>query len=169
MTAHSAHRPAFSRALDPLERACLFGAGLALTAIALTQAWQVFGRYVLNASPGWTEPVALVLMGLVVMLGSAIAVRRETHFRFSMLAEALPVSARRALIAVTRLIAAASGLMMLIFGSRLMLDDWGVAMAGAGIPLGLRFLPLALGGALILIFSLERLAGGGPKPEEGAH
>lgn len=162
-------RPAFSRALDPLERACLYGAGLALTAIALAQAYQVFGRYVLNASPGWTEPVALVLMGLVVMLGSAIAVRRENHFRFSMIAEAVPPAAGRALTIMTRIIAALTGLMMLLFGTRLMLDDWPVAMAGAGIPLGLRFLPLALGGLLILIFALERLAGGGPSTDGKAH
>jgi TRAP-type C4-dicarboxylate transport system permease small subunit len=89
-------RPRFSHALDRVERACLVGAAFALVAMALVQAWQVFGRYVLNASPGWTEPVALVLMSLSVMLGSAVAVRQEIHFSFAMLAESGPPARRAA-------------------------------------------------------------------------
>jgi TRAP-type C4-dicarboxylate transport system permease small subunit len=159
-------RPAFSRALDGVERASLFGAALALVAMALVQAWQVFGRYVLNASPGWTEPVALVLMSLAVMLGSAVAVRQEIHFSFAMLAESGPPARQAGLRLLARLVAAGCGLLMAIYGSRLLLDDWEVPMAGAGMPAGMRFLGLALGGALIFLFAAERIAGGGPAPAE---
>ena len=159
-------RPSFSRLLDKVEAACLAGAGVTLVSIALLQAWQVFGRYVLNASPGWTEPVALVLMGFVVMLGAAVAVRQESHFRFGMIAEGGSPARRAGLTLLSRLVAAGSGLLMAIHGTRLLLDDWAVPMAGAGVPSGLRFLGLALGGLLILIFALERILGGGPRPQE---
>ena len=159
-------RPSFSHALDRLESACLAGAGLTLVSIALLQAWQVFGRYVLNASPGWTEPVALILMGLTVMLGAAVAVRHESHFRFGMIAEGGTPARRAALTLMARVIAAACGLLMAVYGTQLMLDDWAVPMAGAGLPSGLRFLGLALGGLLIPIFAVERIVGGGPKPVE---
>ena len=159
-------RPSFSRILDRVEGACLAGAGVTLVSIALLQAWQVFGRYVLNASPGWTEPVALILMGLTVMLGAAVAVRHETHFRFGMIAEGGSPARRAALTLLARAIAAAGGFLMAFYGTRLMLDDWAVPMAGAGLPSGLRFLGLALGGFLILTFAAERIAGGGPKPQE---
>lgn len=162
----SGSRPAFSRALDSVERACLAGAAFALIAMALVQAWQVFGRYVLNASPGWSEPVALVLMSLAVMLGSAVAVRRETHFRFGMIAESGSLTRQTALRLLARGTAAAAGLLMVLHGGRLMLDDWDVPMAGAGLPSGIRFLGLALGGALILLFAAERIAGGGPEATE---
>jgi TRAP-type C4-dicarboxylate transport system permease small subunit len=155
-------RPGFSRALDHLETACLAVAALALVGMALLQAWQVFGRYVLNASPGWTEPVALVLMSLAVMLGAAVAVRHESHFRFGMIAESGSVARQAGLLLLARLVAAGCGLLMALHGTRLMLDDWDVAMAGAGLPAGMRFLGLALGGALILLFAGERIAGGGP-------
>ena len=159
-------RPSFSRALDKLEAASLAGAAITLVSIALLQGWQVFGRYVLNASPGWTEPVALILMGLTVMLGASVAVRHETHFRFGMIAEGGSPARRAGLLLLARVIAALCGLLMAIYGTRLMLDDWEVPMAGAGLPSGLRFLGLALGGLLILVFALERIAGGGPKPVE---
>ena len=51
-----------ARALDSLASLAMGLAGFALVAMALIQAWQVFARYVLNDSPGWTEPLALLLM-----------------------------------------------------------------------------------------------------------
>ena len=97
------------RALDGLASLALGLAGAALVAMALVQAWQVFARYVLNDSPGWTEPLALLLMSLAVMFGAAVAVRRETHFAFQSFRDAAPGPARWLLKSISRLIAAASG------------------------------------------------------------
>ena len=153
------------RPLDGLAGLILGLAGLALVAMALIQAWQVFARYVLNDSPGWTEPVALLLMSFVVMFGAAVGVRRETHFAFLNLREALPGPMQAALKAVSRLIAAAAGLGLMVMGGMLMIDDWPVPLAGAPLPSGLRFSALAVGGLLILIFALERLFTGDLPPE----
>ena len=57
------------RALDRLASLAMGLAGAALVGMALVQAWQVFARYVLNDSPGWTEPLALLLMSFAVMFG----------------------------------------------------------------------------------------------------
>ena len=38
-----------------------------------------------------------------------------------------------------------------------MLDAWDVPMAGASLPQGIAYAPMCLGGALILLFALERL------------
>ena len=52
---------ALGRALRPLARIAVVVAGVALVGMAAVEAWQVFARYVLNDSPSWTEPVALLL------------------------------------------------------------------------------------------------------------
>lgn len=153
------------RPLDGLSALILGLAGLALVAMALVQAWQVFARYVLNASPGWTEPVALLLMSFAVMFGAAVGVRRETHFAFLNLREALPGPMQVVLKSISRLIAAAAGFGLMAMGGMLMIDDWPVPMAGAPVPSGLRFAALAVGGLLILIFALERLFTGDLPPE----
>jgi TRAP-type C4-dicarboxylate transport system permease small subunit len=154
-------RPSWSRLIDPVETASMVGAALSLVVMALVQFWQVFARYVLNASPGWTEPVALVFMSVAVMLGAAVAVRQEIHFRFNMVAEGGSPQRQMILGQFARLIAALSGLLMAVMGGRLMVDDWSVQMAGAPLPLGIRFMGLTLGGVLMLLFALERMAGGG--------
>jgi TRAP-type C4-dicarboxylate transport system permease small subunit len=156
----SESRGGVTRALDGLSVVIMGLAGTALVAMALIQAWQVFARYVLNDSPGWTEPLALLLMSFAVMFGASVAVRRETHFAFQTFLHALPSGPQWVLKSVSRLIAAAAGAGLMLLGGTLMLDEWPVAMAGAPLPSGLKFAGLCVGGALILLFSIERLLTG---------
>lgn len=153
-------RGGVTRVLDGLSVLIMGLAGTALVAMALIQAWQVFARYVLNDSPGWTEPLALLLMSFAVMFGASVAVRRETHFAFQTFLHALPAKPQWALKSVSRLIAAASGAGLMVLGGSLMVDEWPVTMAGAPLPAGLKFAGLCVGGALILLFSIERLLTG---------
>ena len=148
------------RALDGLAVLVMALAGASLVGMALVQAWQVFARYVLNDSPGWTEPLALLLMSFAVMFGAAVAVRREAHFSFQTLLHAMPSPLQWLLKSVSRLIAAAAGAGLMLLGGALMIDDWSVTMAGAPLPSGLKFAGLCVGGALILLFALERLLTG---------
>ena len=153
-------RGGLTRALDGLSVAVMGLAGMALVAMALIQAWQVFARYVLNDSPGWTEPLALLLMSFAVMFGASVAVRRETHFAFQTVLHALPARPQWVLKSISRLIAVAAGAGLMWLGGSLMIDEWPVAMAGAPLPSGLKFAGLCVGGALILLFSIERLLTG---------
>lgn len=149
-----------NRLLDPLATAAIVIAGVSLVGMVIVQAWQVFARYVLNASPGWTEPVALVLMSISVMLGASVAVRREAHFAFNGLVQTAPQSVQRLLKTFSRLLILVAGLGLMAFGLQLTIDEWPVPLAGAGLPAGFRFIALAVGGFLIALFAFERLATG---------
>jgi TRAP-type C4-dicarboxylate transport system permease small subunit len=146
--------------LDQLEWLALVLAGASLVAVVVVQAWQVFARYVLNDSPSWTEPLALVFIANTAMLGAAVGTRRETHFGFPLLADSAPPLIRAICRALARLAMIVLGAGLSVFGAILMTNSWDVAMAGAGLPAGLRFLPVAAGGALIAVFGVERLAAG---------
>ncbi len=76
--------------LDVLARAAVTIASAALVGMAIVEGWQVFARYVLNDSPSWTEPVALLLMSTVMMLGAAVGTRNDAHFGFFIAVEAAP-------------------------------------------------------------------------------
>jgi len=146
--------------LDWLETASLVIAGVSLVAVVAVQAWQVFARYVLNDSPSWTEPMALVLIAITAMFGAAVGARRETHFGFPLLADAAPPFIRGACRAVSRLAMAGLGAGLSWYGWVLTIDAWNVPMAGAPLPTGLRFLPVAIGGIVLAVFALERLVRG---------
>lgn len=142
--------------LDRLSALTLGLAACALLAMAGVQAWQVWARYVLNDSPGWTEPVALLLMNTAMMCGAAVAIRGDQHFGFTLLIDALSPAWRRRMRMLSTLIMAAIGALLAHGGLQLLRDDWDVAMAGAPLPEGLRYLPLCAGGLLMALFALER-------------
>ncbi len=149
-----------TRAFDALARTAIAIAALSLCALVLVLAWQVFGRYALNDSPGWTEPVALTLMSVSALFGAAGAVRSETHFSFPTLVEKSPPPVRAALKMLSRLISLAFGAALAFYGGFLMFDSWAVPMAGAPLPEGVSYVGLCLGGGLIALFSMERLFSG---------
>jgi TRAP-type C4-dicarboxylate transport system permease small subunit len=156
---------ALAGAFSALAKAAIAIAATSLCVLVLVLAWQVIGRYALNDSPGWTEPVALILMSVAALFGAAVAVRRESHFNFPTLVESAPAPLRVALKALARLIALGFGAALAFYGGYLMLDSWDIPMAGAPAPEGLSYIGVCLGGALIALFALERLIAGDPEKE----
>jgi TRAP-type C4-dicarboxylate transport system permease small subunit len=144
-------------ALSRVADAALAFASVALFAMALVEAWQVFARYVLNDSPSWTEPVALLLMSTTMMLGAAVGVRGNRHFGFFVLVENVPARFGKVLRLIAGLVALGVGLMLAVWSAQMLLDAWGYPIAGAPLPQGVVFLPMCVGGALIALFALERL------------
>lgn len=140
-------------------------AGISLCGLVVVLGWQVFGRYVLNASPSWTEPMALTLMSVVALFGAALGVRAETHFNFPTLVDSAPRPIHVVLKSLARLIGIVFGLALAGFGAFLVQDAWSTPMAGAPMPEGVSYLGLTAGGALIALFAFERLISGDPAKE----
>jgi TRAP-type C4-dicarboxylate transport system permease small subunit len=128
-----------------------------LIAMALVEGWQVFARYVLNDSPSWTEPVALLFMSAAMMFGAAVGVRADAHFGFFLALHVMPPRVRRVVQTVARLVVIGIGAVLAWWGGVLMADGWSVPMAAAPLPQGLVFLPICVGGALIALFAIEKL------------
>ena len=146
--------------LRPVATAALAVACGALVALAVVEGWQVVARYVLGSPAAWTEPVALLLVKIAFMLGAAVGVRQETHFRFA-LGAAAAGRWRHAIESLGRLVTAAIGIVFAGWASSVMLATWELKAPGAPLPVGLNFAPFAIGGALIALFAFERLRGGG--------
>ncbi len=65
--------------------------------LALTVFYQFFTRYVLADSAAWTEEIARYLLIVVTFVGSAMAVRRNSHIHVEFLYRWLPARVGRAL------------------------------------------------------------------------
>lgn len=168
----SPHDPHHDRRIGGLQRSCdrlaaiaVALAGAALLGLVAVQGWQVFARYALNDSPSWTEPLTLLLLATAMAMGAAAGVHEQRHFRFHLLAQGLPPRIRRWSDALTALVIAAIGAVLAVWGARLLVDGLDVRMAGAPLPQSIAFLPLALGGALMVLFALARLWRGVPHGE----
>lgn len=132
-------------------------AAAGLVAMTAIIGWQVFGRYVLNSSPSWSEQAALVLMIWYVSLAAAAGVREGFHIRIVALENAVSQKKRRVMQIASNGVVAACGVAMLIWGGELVLRTWTHTIPSLGIPRGLAYAGLPISGLLIFVFSLERI------------
>lgn len=142
--------------LGRISKLALWISGAGLVVMTCFVGWQVFGRYVLNQSPSWTEPASLLLMSWFILLGSAVGVREGVHLGFETALHHAPRPLRRLMLGVTEVLVIGFGACMSYYGAQLAMETWDANMAGLSIPQGMDYLPLAFGGALIAIFSLEK-------------
>lgn len=160
MSEASQHSPfvvRMAKSLDAIALVCRIVTGVALVVLTVIFGWLVFGRYVLNATPTWVEQAALLLVMLIAFLGAAVGVHENTHLSVSILRSAVPNWMRTVFVIVTDLLMAGFGGLMWWYGAQLTLFKWGSLIPLIQVPEGLRSLPLTVGGALILLFSIGHL------------
>ncbi|KAF1013282.1 MAG: hypothetical protein GAK31_03431 [Stenotrophomonas maltophilia] len=126
----------------------------ALLWLVVVQGWQVFARYVINDSPSWTEPVTL-LLSTSMSLGAACGVHTRRHFGFFLLAAYMGPGLRRAVDVLGQLVIAALGLALAGWSWQLLHDGLHIKTAGAALPQSISYLPLAVGGAMMVLFALN--------------
>lgn len=133
-------------------------ANLGLVVMTVIVAWQVFARYVLNASPAWAEQAALLLMIWYVLLAAAAGVREGFHIRITVFADALPPRPRRLAAVLVHVAVGGFGAAMIWWGIELAAATWQHVIPTLNLPRGVAYIPLPLAGLLMLLFSLEHIA-----------
>lgn len=131
------------------------GAGLVLMTLII--AWQVFARYVLNASPAWAEQAALLLMIWYVIFAAAAGVREGFHIRIGVFANAFPGKVKRVIDIAAQAVVGLFGIAMVIWGTELTIATWAHVIPTLNLPRGMAYLPMPLAGLLIAGFALEHI------------
>jgi TRAP-type C4-dicarboxylate transport system permease small subunit len=150
-------REGLARVTRLCARGCTALAMAALVALTVVIAWQVFARSVMNASPSWSEPLALLLMGTCVLLGAAVGVREGFHLGLTMISSSLPAPLERACRLLSSLLVALFGVLMAVNAASLVEYTAAHIIPGLGIPRAVSYLPFVLCGALICLFAAERV------------
>lgn len=133
---------------------------IALTVIV---GWQVFARYVLNDSPSWSEPLAMLLLLYAVLLGAAIGVRQDFHLGLRWLYQKLDPRFQRLADRLTLLVICGFGAGMVAYGFQMSTQTWSYVIPGLPISMGAQYIALVAGGAAIAVFALEALLGLGDR------
>jgi TRAP-type C4-dicarboxylate transport system permease small subunit len=140
-----------------LSRVSIALSALGLVAMTAIIAWQVFGRFVLNESPAWSEQAALVLMVWYVTIAAAVGVREGFHIRLTALVDSTPPKMRRSLNVISHLVVFLFGIALAIWGWELVQRTWAHAIPSLPVPRGFAYLPLPIAGGLIALFSFEHI------------
>lgn len=147
----------YTRLCAALSRWSLRAAVLGLVALIVCVQWQVLGRYLLNDSPTWTEPVALLLVLYITALAVAVGVRDAGHLGMESIVGLLPRAAQRLAQALIHLCVTAFAVLMAAAGWEWLTLKWGEPKPLLGVPEGLDYLPLVISGALVVLFCIEHL------------
>jgi len=132
---------------------CVMG----LLLIVAVVSWQVFGRYVLNASPTWAENLALVLILYVTLVGAAVGVRDAGHLGMESLLVLVPEHVRHKLEIAIHVLVGAFGVAMVWNGWILGSSVASYKLANIGLSEAVRYVPLVLSGTMVVLFSIEHV------------
>src|SRR3546814_20871617 len=86
--------------------------------MSLTVGWQVWGRYVLNETPISAEPLSLIFMLYLCLLGAAVGVREGYHMGMLVVLELLPPLGRRISETVSLVLVGGFALGMIWYGGQ---------------------------------------------------
>ena len=133
-----------------IARLCLAGLGLVVV-------YGVVMRYAFNNAPPYVEQLALLLVISVSMFGAACVAHDAGHIGLDSVVNRLPPAVRHT---IARLVA----LSTLVFSIVILYGAWEMAKSThdnliptLGISEAWRYLPLIIAGALIALFSIDRL------------
>ncbi|MEZ2128012.1 MULTISPECIES: TRAP transporter small permease [unclassified Sinorhizobium] len=146
-----------TRFLNIVSRTALWLAGIGLVLMTAFIAYQVFMRYVMNNSPSWTDAAATMLMTWFIFLGAAVGVRERYHLGFDVLLLVVDIRTRAVMRTISDLVVFAFGFGMVFYGVQLVVGTWNTTIPALELPGGVTYLPVVCGGALICLFTLERL------------
>jgi TRAP-type C4-dicarboxylate transport system permease small subunit len=153
----------FRAGMEALYRFCVATAGTALVLISLVIPWGVYTRYVLNRAAAWPEPMAILLTVILTFVGAAACYRVDAHMRVSVLVRLLPPGPRHLVEQLAEALVALLSLFMMIWGIGLVHTTWHQSVAEfPALSVGVTYLPIPIGGAIILLFVVERVLIGPP-------
>jgi TRAP-type C4-dicarboxylate transport system permease small subunit len=159
----------YRKLMDALYLVCIAVAGSALVLISAVIPWAVFTRYVLNSAASWPEPTAVLLTIVVTFIGAAACYRRQLHMNVSFFVQMFPAPLRRLTELLAELLVATMALFMVIYGEKLVAATWYNTIADfPSLSVGVTYLPIPVGGAILLLFVIERVIFGMPPDPEAA-
>jgi TRAP-type C4-dicarboxylate transport system permease small subunit len=148
----------YIRAMDAIHGACLFIAGVCLVVITIIIPYGVFCRYVLNSAASWPEPMAVLLMIVLSFLSAVVCYREYLHIGVGLLPGLLNGRIKTGLGWLIELCMLGTNIFMLWYGIRLVQATWHQSIAEFPLlSVGVAYLPIPIGGAITVLFVLERL------------
>ncbi|MEN9619051.1 MAG: hypothetical protein RL406_1288 [Pseudomonadota bacterium] len=147
----------YTRFCAALARLCLkVGVGGLVLLIAAVL-YQVIGRYVLNDTPTWAESGAVLLVLYVTMLGMAVGVRDAGHIGLESLLVLAPDAVRLKMELLIHVLVLGFGVVMAYNCAVLAQSVWDYKIPTLGLSEAFKYVPPAMAGVLIALFSIEHI------------
>jgi len=148
------------RWLDRAERLITAATAVIMIILSALICWQVFSRYVLNASPFWIEEMSVIALMWIGLLGAAGCVWTDSHMSLEMVVKRLPETLRVWLRAATDILIGVFAFFLCERGIFLVQRTMSGTLSSLPIAVGYTYLALPIAGGLIIVFAATRAVSG---------
>src|SRR5471032_2638148 len=162
------------RAFDVLEMILMIVCGLALFGFSLSVCADIVTRTI--GHPWlWLQEVTSTIFIYGIMIGAAVATRRNDHLYLTAFAESMHSAPRVVAEVVIRLVVLAVALCLIYFGYINFLRGFGSFRLPSNTPIASLYAAIPIAGALISLFTIEQIVNGcrngfdHPEPVEPEH
>lgn len=119
----------------------------------------VFFRYVVGRALSWTEEVGTLSLVWLTFISGAVGVHRGAHFAIHLFVERLGPAGRRAASALAALLIMLLGVLLVVYGWRLVQSNAGAQTPALGLNLGILYASAVVGGLLMACYAVPLLLG----------
>lgn len=129
--------------------------GTLLVLMCVTGVVKVASRYLFASPLAWPEELATLLFAWLVFIGASLALKQHEHFAIELFVELLPRCIQKWIELVQRICLAVFCLLLIGYGTNLVVQSWPVKTPLLGISRSWIYLSVVVGGVLMLIRTLQ--------------
>lgn len=130
---------------------------LLMAALVVMAGWQVWGRYIMNNSPTWTEQATLLALLYITLPLAAVGIRENFHLAVEIIPDMMGPKALLWQERFVLLCLGFFGFYMMTAGYELTTKTWAQTLPLIGVSRGYTYLPLVISGVMTLAFVVEKL------------
>ena len=116
-------------------------------------------RFVMNSSVSWSEELPAHVLAMLTFVGAAYLTRTSEHLGFDAVVRILPPGVKRAVMAGNLILMAGFGALLAYYGGIAAASFGSRMLISVDLPMALFRYAMPVGGALIALISVTRLAG----------
>lgn len=124
--------------------------------------WLIISRQFLDHAPSWVEEISLVMIIWFGLIGATIGVRERYHLRMELFFKMFPRPVRIAVAYLVDLMILGFGVLLIVGGLPQVMLTMDQTLPATKLPGAIRYMPLPITGALIVMYGLRNLLARGP-------
>lgn len=142
---------AIMKVSDVMNKIINFLCVVLLTVQTLSILVMVFGRYLFNSVPKWTEQLALFCMIWFAMFSIALSIRDDSHVKMEVIDNLVSQEVLMGFKVFGMLCNIVFGLVMVVYGAKLSILTWPTLLSALRISTGMQYFSAVAGGLFIII------------------
>ncbi|QCX32893.1 TRAP transporter small permease [Caloramator sp. E03] len=149
----------FSNLLNKISSFFEYLASIFLGLMIMIVSFQVFTRFFFSFTLRWSEEITMLLMVWFGFIGIALGVKKDIHLSIEAIVNLFSNNTKKIIYKVDELITLIFGIFTAFYGYRLVVEAKGSTLPATQWPSSMLYLMVPLSGVLIVLFSINKLAG----------